>query len=88
MTIAIIDLDRAKLDPGSVFRVPGDVVSTDALSRDDKKAILLRWEADVEALLRANEEGMPATGNRSPAELLSAVRQASASLDEKQGIRQ
>ncbi len=88
MTIATIDLERAKLDPGSVFRVPGDVVAATALSSNDKKAILLRWEADAEALLRANEEGMPATGNRSPAELLSAVQHARASLDDKKGPRQ
>lgn len=88
MTIATIDLERAKLDPGSVFRVPGDVVSAAELSSDDKKAILLRWQADAEALLRANGEGMPATGNRSPAELLSAVQQARASLEDKKGSHQ
>jgi hypothetical protein len=84
MTIATIDLERAKLDPGSVFRVPADVVAAE-LSSDEKKAILLRWEADAEALLRANEEGMPATGNRSAAELLSAVQQARAKLDAGNG---
>lgn len=87
MTIAIIDLERAKLDPGSVFRVPGDVVSSEVLSPDDKAAILLRWEADAAALLRANDEGMQPSDDRSAAELLAAVRQAAASLGANKGMR-
>jgi hypothetical protein len=59
MTSAAIDLEQAKLDPQSVFRTPSDVLAASGLSPEDKKAILIRWEADVEALLRATEEGMP-----------------------------
>ncbi|HXG79442.1 MAG TPA: hypothetical protein VNJ31_08915 [Methyloceanibacter sp.] len=83
MSLAI-DLDKAKLDPGSVFRAPEDVLAAKDLSADDKKAILLRWEADAEALLRATEEGMPpAEGRRSPAELLRAVHEAMQRLERK-----
>jgi hypothetical protein len=71
-----IDLDKAKLDPASVFLAPKDVLDAAGLSVEDKKAILIRWEADAEALLRATEEGMPPEDNRSPAELLRAVHLA------------
>lgn len=75
-----VDLDKAKLDPASVFRAPEDVLAA-PLSDEDKKAILVRWEADAEALIRATEEGMPPSENRSPAELLRAVHLALESLD-------
>ena len=80
MTSAAIDLEQAKLDPQSVFRTPGEVLAASGLSAEDKKAILVRWEADVEALLRATEEGMPPADNRNPAELLRAVHLALESL--------
>ena len=75
-----IDLDKAKLDPASVFHTPNDVLRAAGLSIEDKKAILIRWEEDAEALLRATEEGMPPEDNRDPAELLRAVHLALESL--------
>jgi hypothetical protein len=72
----VIDLDKAKLDPASVFRAPKDVLAAPGLSLEDKKAILLRWEADADALLRATEEGMPPADNRNPGEMLLAVHEA------------
>ena len=80
MTVNAIDLDQAKLDPASVFRSPKDVLRAAGLSAEDKKAILIRWEEDAEALLRATEEGMPPGDNRSPAEILRAVHLALESL--------
>jgi hypothetical protein len=81
MTIAVMDL-KAKLDPQSVFTAPHEVLGAPGLSPEDKKAILVRWEADVEALLRATEEGMPPSENRcGAAELLRAVHEAIQSLD-------
>jgi hypothetical protein len=60
------------------------VLGAPGLSAEDKKAILVRWEADVEALLRATEEGMPPSDNRrSPAELLRAVHEAIESLEDR-----
>jgi hypothetical protein len=82
-----VDLDKAKLDPASVFRAPQDVLGAPGLSPEDKKAILVRWEADAEALLRATEEGMPPAENRSPAELLRAVHEAMESLERGAGTR-
>ena len=81
MTVAAMDLDRAKLDPASVFQAPEDVLGAAELSTEEKRSILVRWEADAEALLRATEEGMPPADNRSPAELLRAVHAAMLSLE-------
>jgi hypothetical protein len=80
MTRRAIDLDQAKLDPGSVFRAPEEVLSAE-LSAEDKRAILVRWEADTEALLRATEEGMPPSDKRSPAELLRVLHEAMRRLE-------
>ena len=76
----VIDLDKAKLDPASVFHTPKDVLRAAGLSVEDKKAVLIRWEEDAEAMLRATEEGMPPADNRNPAELLRAVHLALESL--------
>ena len=82
MTLAAMDLDKAELDPDSVFPAPKDVLGAPGLSPEEKKSILVRWEADLEALLRATEEGMPlADQRRSPAELLRAVHEAMQLLD-------
>jgi hypothetical protein len=81
MTRRAIDLDQAKLDPGSVFRAPEEVLSAEKLSAEDKRAILVRWEADTEALLRATEEGMPPSDKRSPAELLRVLHEAMRQLE-------
>jgi hypothetical protein len=80
-TLSPDELDQAKLDPASVFHRPEDVLSA-SLSAEDKKTILQRWEVDVDALMRASEEGMPPSDNRrSPAELLGAVQAALETLD-------
>ena len=83
MTRRAIDLDQAKLDPGSVFRAPEEVLGSEELSTEDKRAILVRWEADTEALLRATEEGMPPSDQRSPAELLRVLHEAMRQLDSR-----
>jgi hypothetical protein len=81
MTRRAIDLDQAKLDPGSVFHAPEEVLGAEELSAEDKRAILVRWEADTEALLRATEEGMPPSNKRSPAELLRVLHEAMRQLE-------
>lgn len=78
-----MDIEQAKLDPASVFHAPRDVLAA-PLSPEDKKAILLRWEADAEAQIRATGEGMPPSDNRTnPGELLSAVQAALEALARK-----
>jgi hypothetical protein len=82
-TVSNIDLDQAMLDPASVFATPKDVLEAHDLSPETKKAILVRWEEDAEALLRATEEGMtPEDNRRSPGELLRAVQAALQTLEE------
>jgi hypothetical protein len=77
MTSVVSDRDRADLDPASVFASPGEVVAAQGLNHEDKKSILIKWEADADALLRATDEGMePTPGNRSPAETLRAIHAA------------
>ncbi|HUW74941.1 MAG TPA: hypothetical protein VMW05_13145 [Methyloceanibacter sp.] len=80
-TLSDAELDQAKLDPASVFQEPEAVLAA-ALSPEDKKAILRRWEVDADALMRATEEGMPGSDNRrSPAELVAAIQAALETLD-------
>ncbi len=83
MAFAAADIDKAKLDPQSVFHAPEDVLHAAGLSAEEKRAILNRWEADAEALLRATEEGMSPLENRSPAELLRAVQAAKLLLERR-----
>lgn len=80
---AVMDIEQAKLDPATVFSRPQDVLSADDVSSEDKKAILLRWEEDAEALIRATEEGMPPSDTRGPGELLREVQAALQSLGPK-----
>jgi hypothetical protein len=84
MTLAAKDFEQAKLDPASVFHSPEDVLRVAGLSTEDKRAILVRWADDAEALLRATGEGMPPADNRNPAELLRAVHEAIESLADPQ----
>jgi hypothetical protein len=75
-SLSAADIEQAKLDPASVFRSPEDVIRA-ALSVEDKKAILRRWEEDADALIRASDEGMePSETQRSPADLLGAIQDA------------
>ncbi len=54
-----IDMDRALLNPGSVFATPEDLLHHDGLSKEQKIEILRRWEYDASENCVAVEEGMP-----------------------------
>ena len=58
MTKQSIDIEKAKLDPSSVFATPEEVVRHAALTREQKIEILRRWEYDASELSVAEEEGM------------------------------
>jgi hypothetical protein len=75
-TAEAIDLDKAKLDPASVFASPSEVLSAPNLSLEDKRTILSRWEEDAGDLMRATEEGMPPSGQPAPGDVLRAVQDA------------
>ena len=51
-------VDKAKLSPARIFKSPTDVVETNDIGPAEKLAILQAWEADEQALLRAEGEGM------------------------------
>jgi hypothetical protein len=53
-----IDVDRALLDPTSIFAGPEDVFAANALDRDTKIEILRRWGYDALELEVAEEENM------------------------------
>ncbi len=55
------DLDRALVNPASVFAAPAEVVHDPSLSVDDKREILRRWAWD-EWLLEVEADESPATG--------------------------
>ncbi len=81
-TLSADDIAQAKLDPASVFDGPEDVLQA-SLAPEDKKSILLRWEEDADALIRATDEGMePSDNRRSPGELLGAIQAALETLED------
>ncbi len=54
-----VDMDRALLDPGSVFATPEAVLAHAGLTQQQKIEILQRWEYDASDVAVAEEEGMP-----------------------------
>jgi hypothetical protein len=74
----MIDLEKAWLDPGSVFKTPKEVLKSDQLSREQKIEILRRWEYDARELQVAEEEGMIGTN----ADILGQIMRALLQLDE------
>lgn len=74
VTTARVDLNRALLDPGSVFIHPEDVVNDPAIGEHDKAEILLRWIYDVTELSVASEEGMNGGGDPALETVMQALR--------------
>jgi hypothetical protein len=56
--ISETDLDEMMRDPRCVFSEPQDVVAHPQLSREQKLAILRRWEQDALRLSASESEGM------------------------------
>jgi hypothetical protein len=54
----MVDVEKALLDPGSVFKTPQELLANNELSREQKIEILRRWEYDVRQLQVAEEESM------------------------------
>jgi len=55
-----VDRRQARLDPGSVFAAPEDVIRHKRLTKAEKTEILRRWAYDASEEDVATEEGMPA----------------------------
>lgn len=54
----MINLEKAKMDPGSVFRSPHDIVKEETLTREEKIDLLRRWAYDEREMAVAEEENM------------------------------
>jgi hypothetical protein len=54
----MVDVEKALLDPGLVFKTPQELLQNNELSRQQKIEILRRWEYDVRQLQVAEEESM------------------------------
>ena len=54
----MIDVNKALLDPTSVFKTPHDVLHTHELSREQKIEILQRWYYDACLMETAEAENM------------------------------
>lgn len=52
------DFDRALVNPASVFDRPEDIVTSDAMTTEQKLEVLKRWEVDALNLSVATEENM------------------------------
>ena len=48
-------------DPRVQYDTPADVLANEALSDEEKKAILTHWQSEVDDRLKAEEEGMSAS---------------------------
>jgi len=57
------DIDKALLDPTSVFKAPEDVLKARDLTREQKIEILRRWEYDARELQVADDESMTGGSN-------------------------
>lgn len=71
-----MDMEKALLDPASVFDTPAAVCDEPSLSTEDKVRVLKRWEYDARELQVADEENM--AGDRT--DLLDQVLGALARL--------
>jgi hypothetical protein len=57
------DIDKALLDPTSVFKAPEDVLKARDITREQKIEILRRWEYDARELQVADDESMTGGNN-------------------------
>jgi hypothetical protein len=76
-----MDIDKAVLNPGSMFARPADVCDEQALTREQKILILRRWEYDARDLEVAEEENM---GGGPPGlldEIIRALHRLDADVD-------
>lgn len=69
----MVDIEKALLDPSSVFSVPQDVLSAEGLTREQKIEILKRWEYDARELEVATEENMPGSNSSCLQDIINAL---------------
>ena len=76
-----MDLEKALVDPASVFRTPGDVVTAEGIGDDDRIRILRRWEYDARELTVADDENMPGDSTLLLEQVLEALHRLGYSPD-------
>lgn len=74
-------VQRALLDPPTVFDAPADVVSDPRLTKTQKVEILRRWEYDACEISVAEDEGMTSRDGRILREILLALESLVGKLD-------
>jgi hypothetical protein len=77
----MVDLEKALVNPGLVFKTPEEVLQRNDLSREQKIEILRRWEYDVRQLQVAEEESMAGPQPVTLDAVLNALRALGASSD-------
>jgi hypothetical protein len=77
----MIDIEKALLDPGLVFKTPQELLANNELSREQKIEILRRWEYDVRQLQVAEEESMEGPQPVTLPAVLQALRDIGAPAD-------
>jgi len=68
-----MDLETARLDPGSVYRNPDELCESPGLSREQKIDLLQRWAEDARELEVAESEGMGGGETSLLGQILSAL---------------
>jgi hypothetical protein len=76
-----MDLEKALLNPMSLFARPQDVVREESFSREEKIRILRRWEYDARELEVADEENMGGGPPGTLGDVLNALRELQAESD-------
>lgn len=78
----MVDIDKAMLDPATVFESPDEVLKSEELSREQKISILRRWEYDARELQVAEEENMIGAN----VDILDQIMRALLQLDEESEV--
>ncbi len=74
--------NAALANPAGIYATPNDVLADDSLDTDQKRAVLIAWAKDADALLRADGENMPADDpDASAARTLQQIEQARFTLE-------
>ena len=79
-----VNMEKALLDPGSVFASPETLLVHEGLSNQQKIEILRRWEYDASEIAVSVEEGMPDGNGDLLQRILVALEQLSGGIDMEQ----
>ena len=74
-------LDKAMLEPATIFPTPEDVLREESLTTEQKVEILSRWEYQAADEAVALEEGMPGDDSDLLYRILTAIGEVAGRLD-------